>query len=132
MSKYEMDHAEVSTVLAALRFYQSLNMGEPDSRPGWVHEIATDGGTVMASLDSDGISELCERINISERKLTDEQRKVVIEKLCADRVESAESLALYLWDIMEQGFVGFSSMSDAELLECFASAFDYDFLEYEE
>lgn len=59
-----LDHAELSTVLAALRFYQSRGLGEPANRPGDIHEIATGGGTVMASLDDDGIDSLCERLNV--------------------------------------------------------------------
>lgn len=59
-----LDHSELSTVLAALRFYQSRGLGEPANRPGDIHEIATDGGTVMASLDDEGIDSLCERLNV--------------------------------------------------------------------
>ena len=59
-----LDHAELSTTLAALRYYQSRGFGEPANRPGDIHEIATDGGTVMASLDDEGIDSLCERLNV--------------------------------------------------------------------
>lgn len=60
------DHAELSTTLAALRYYQSRGLGEPANRPGDIHEIATDGGAVMASLDDEGIDSLCERLNVDD------------------------------------------------------------------
>ncbi len=56
---------ELGTVLAALRFYQDAGQGEPDSRSDGIQEIATNGGT-ETSLDSDGIDDLCERLNLGE------------------------------------------------------------------
>lgn len=58
-----LDDAEHATVLAALRFYQANGMGDPFNRSDEIHEIATNGGTVLSSLDDEGIDALCERIN---------------------------------------------------------------------
>lgn len=51
-----------NTILAALRYYQSRGMGEPGNRSDEIHDIATNGDTDI-SMDSDGIDELCQRIN---------------------------------------------------------------------
>lgn len=61
--KIELDAAELATVLAALRFYQSEGMGDPMNRTDDIHDIATNGETLTASLDDDGIDALCYRIN---------------------------------------------------------------------
>lgn len=66
MAKFEVSEAEHATILAALRFYQSYGCGEPCNRPADIHEIATNGGQVMSSLDDAGIDELCQRINTME------------------------------------------------------------------
>lgn len=58
--------ADLATILAALRFYQQAGQGDPDNRSDDIHEIATNGGEVMSSLDADGIDDLCERINAQE------------------------------------------------------------------
>jgi hypothetical protein len=34
-----------------------------------IHEIATNSGAVMSSLDDDGISQLCERLNTESQKV---------------------------------------------------------------
>ena len=57
------DLEESSTVLAALRYYQENGQGDPDNRSDAIHDIATNGGEVMSSLDDEGIDDLCERIN---------------------------------------------------------------------
>ena len=57
-----VDSAELSTILAALRYYQQEGLGDPDNRPEAIHDIATDGGENI-SLDAHGIDTLCERIN---------------------------------------------------------------------
>lgn len=62
-NQYELDDAEHATVMAALRFYQQHDQGEPGSRSDEIHDLATNGGEVMSSLNADGIDELCERIN---------------------------------------------------------------------
>lgn len=53
---------ELSTILAALRFYQENGQGDPANRSDDIHDIATDGGEIT-SLDDAGIDVLCERIN---------------------------------------------------------------------
>jgi len=66
MSTITVDDAEHATILAALRFYQQAGMGEPDNRSDEIHDIATNGGEVMASLDDAGIDALVERINFRD------------------------------------------------------------------
>jgi hypothetical protein len=55
---------ELATILAALRYYQEENMGEPDYRSDRIHAIATDDDT-ETSLDADGIDDLCMKLNTS-------------------------------------------------------------------
>lgn len=54
--------AGLSTILAALRFYQEHGQGDPANRSDELHELATCGGECI-SLDDSAIDELCERIN---------------------------------------------------------------------
>ncbi|NRC54187.1 hypothetical protein [Neoaquamicrobium sediminum] len=58
-----LDAQELATVLAALRFYQESGMGDPGNRSNAIHEIATNGDSVV-SLDADAIDALCERLNV--------------------------------------------------------------------
>tara|TARA_R110000868_G_scaffold237132_9_gene491622 strand:+ start:31258 stop:31761 length:504 start_codon:yes stop_codon:yes gene_type:complete len=53
---------ELATILAALRFYQQCGMGNPENRSAPIHDIATDGGTIL-DLDGDEIDQLCEKLN---------------------------------------------------------------------
>jgi hypothetical protein len=53
---------ELSTILAALRFYQEKGQGDPANRSDEIHDLATSGDEVT-SLDDAGIDALCERIN---------------------------------------------------------------------
>ena len=57
---------DLATILAALRFYQQGGQGDPANRSDDIHDIATNGGEVMSSLDDAGIDDLCERINAQE------------------------------------------------------------------
>jgi hypothetical protein len=54
---------ELATILAALRHYQQTGQGDPANRADMIHNIATDNGRLV-SLDSSGIDDLCNRINI--------------------------------------------------------------------
>jgi len=58
----EISDQEHATILAALRYYQENDQGEPASRSDAIHNIATDCDKVI-SLDEKGIDELCEHIN---------------------------------------------------------------------
>jgi hypothetical protein len=58
-----VDEEEFHTILAALRYYQERGQGGPFNRSARIHEIATNSGAVMSSLDEDGIDQLCERLN---------------------------------------------------------------------
>lgn len=59
---YQLDDAQHATVLAALCYYQRQGMGDPSKRDDDIHEIATNGDTVV-SLDDAGIDELRMSIN---------------------------------------------------------------------
>jgi hypothetical protein len=73
---------ELGTILAALRFYQSEGMGDPDMRTDDIHDIATDGDS-LTSLDDQGIDALCD-------KLSAEQNNVVEQM--ADHLELCKSI----------------------------------------
>jgi hypothetical protein len=59
----EAGHA---TILAALRYYQEQGLGDPANRSDEIHEIATNAGLVLASLDDQGIDALCDRLNTED------------------------------------------------------------------
>jgi len=76
-----VDDTDKATILAALRYYQQNGQGDPANRSDAIHDIATNCDQIMASLDTKGIDELCERINIASkppaRKMTrTEQRRL--------------------------------------------------------
>lgn len=56
-----LDHQEISTIIAALRFYQEYDQGNPDKRSNWIHNIATDGDSTV-SLDDCGVSQLVDKL----------------------------------------------------------------------
>ncbi len=59
-----MKSQHLNTILAALRFYQEEGLADsPVKRGDGIHDIATNGDTDI-SLDSDGIDELCELLNV--------------------------------------------------------------------
>lgn len=62
--KLSVSSQELSTILAALRYYQEENQGEPEERSDRIHAIATDDDN-ETSMNTDGIDALCERINFS-------------------------------------------------------------------
>lgn len=61
---YALDDAQHATVLAALRYYQEVGLGDPEHRSEAINDIATNSGKVT-SLDRAGIDELCEQLNIT-------------------------------------------------------------------
>lgn len=97
-----LDHAELSTVLAALRFYQSRGLGEPANRPGDIHEIATDGGTVMASLDDEGIDSLCERLNVVDCEVQPPPSANDRLRTLGERELATILASLRLWQSLDQ------------------------------
>lgn len=60
--KVKLTEQELDTILAALRYYQGMGMGEPSNRSDDIHDIATNGGKGI-SLNGEGIDALCERLN---------------------------------------------------------------------
>jgi EAL domain-containing protein (putative c-di-GMP-specific phosphodiesterase class I) len=59
-----VDHRELATILAALRFHQDENLQGGGPIPDKaVEDIATDGGT-LKPLDSQEIERLCQRLNL--------------------------------------------------------------------
>lgn len=63
MNLVNLSEAELATVLAALRFWQSK--GQLESATFGLQQIATNEGLVEP-LDSDQIDDLCEKINTDE------------------------------------------------------------------
>lgn len=53
-----------NTILAALRLYQEMGMGDPANRSDHIHDIATNGDDDI-SMDEWGIEELCQSINFA-------------------------------------------------------------------
>ncbi|HCE7247036.1 TPA: hypothetical protein NHR53_005584 [Pseudomonas aeruginosa] len=53
-----------NTILAALRLYQEMGMGDPANRSDHIHDIATNGDDEI-SMDEWGIEELCQSINFA-------------------------------------------------------------------
>lgn len=56
-----VDDQQHATILAALRYYQAQSLGDPANRPLDIHDIATNGDTVI-SLDDEGINALCKQL----------------------------------------------------------------------
>lgn len=63
MAVYSIAADELATVLAALRTYQGLGLGEPAKRSHAINDIACNQGDVI-SLDDTAIDALCERLNL--------------------------------------------------------------------
>lgn len=57
-----LSREELATILAALRYYQSMGLGDPLSRPDDIHWIATDNDQ-LTSLAAEDIDRLCEHLN---------------------------------------------------------------------
>lgn len=62
-----LDRRELSTALAALRYWQRLAFAQDERGPE--DDIASDGGTISI-LDPEEIDDLCERINVAEVNAT--------------------------------------------------------------
>lgn len=87
--KIDITSQELSTILAALRYYQEENQGEPDYRSDRIHAVATDDDT-ETSLDTDGIDELCIKLNTSGVHDDDSARPPTSS--CDDEEEEEEEL----------------------------------------
>ena len=84
-----IDHeAELHTILAALRYYQSQGMGEPENRPLWLHDIATKNDEQI-SLNAEGIDQLCQEINVEPdaEELSIEEVSTIDDALTEDLVQ---------------------------------------------
>ena len=62
MQNVSVSDEQLAAILAALRTYQQLGYSDPNQRPDDIHDIATDGDTLV-SLDDEGIDELCDLLN---------------------------------------------------------------------
>lgn len=62
-SSGEISDVELSTILAALRYYQRAVIRGSDSIPRWTQEIATNERT-LRPLNASGIDRLCEKLNL--------------------------------------------------------------------
>jgi hypothetical protein len=82
----KVDDAQHATILAALRYYQQQGMGEPLNRDADIHEISTNWGRVMSSLDEEGIDQLCQGLNAD--LIIDEKDRTYVEEHWADRVKA--------------------------------------------
>ena len=54
MMTLHVTDTEFHTILAALRYYQAHGQGDALNRPAWVHDLATNGGEILCSLDAAG------------------------------------------------------------------------------
>jgi hypothetical protein len=54
----DLSYEQLATLRAALQMYRDAGCGDPTEREDHIHELATDEGCVMASLDNDGIDQL--------------------------------------------------------------------------
>ncbi|WP_165678529.1 hypothetical protein [Metapseudomonas otitidis] len=88
-----------NTILAALRLYQEMGMGDPANRSDHVHAIATNGGDEI-SMDEWGVEELCQSINFAVAEPS-EKPIVIVRNTSDDEILVQASHAvkvLYLED----------------------------------
>ena len=82
----DLNDSQHATVLAALRYYQANGQGDPLNRRLDIHDIATNGDTVI-SLDADGIDDLCEQIN-ADGHVADPPVSVAQQRLIDDAAKA--------------------------------------------
>ncbi len=61
-------------------------------------------------------------------KLTEDQRRDLIEKLVADLYQIAPENSRYSWQLLREGFKGFDNYTEDELLGAYDDAFDASYL----
>lgn len=79
MPAINIEHTDdLSTILAALRYYQKHGQGDPANRSDDIHAIAENNGFAI-SLDADGIDRLCKHINCEPdpSPLTERERRLL-------------------------------------------------------
>jgi hypothetical protein len=64
-TRIDLTDQEISTILAALRTHQNINLGSKGMSPD-MYDIATNDGSYAPML-KDEVDELCERLNLSPR-----------------------------------------------------------------
>ncbi|MGM8936645.1 hypothetical protein ACS8E9_17500 [Pseudomonas neustonica] len=64
-----VDSADLHTIIAALRYWQESGMADPFNRSNELHELATNDGEVLSSLDDEGIDDLVYRLNTGALEL---------------------------------------------------------------
>lgn len=57
------EDADLHTIIAALRYWQQQGMCDPVNRSDVMHDLATNGGEVMSSLDDESLDELVMGLN---------------------------------------------------------------------
>ena len=60
--QFRLNHRELSTILASLRFYSEQGQCEPKNQSPWIFDIASDLGTVRP-LDGAEVYWLCAKLN---------------------------------------------------------------------
>ena len=107
MATIEIDSQDRNTILAALRTYQAAGYGEPCNRPLPIHDIATNMDCEI-SMDSAGIDDLCQRINMD----CNEMRRFKVSAVpLTDELNSLD------WDV--PGVYFFDAVGSEEALDQF-------------
>jgi hypothetical protein len=65
--------ADLHTIIAALRYWQQQGMCDPVNRSDGMHDLATNGGEVLSSLDDEALDELVVNLNFGTLMLVREK-----------------------------------------------------------
>jgi hypothetical protein len=82
MTTFTVNDQQHATIIAALNFYYTHGQGDPANRSDEIHDLATNGDTVI-SLDNHGIDQLIMYLNNGEREWLEAFKKEFNEKLAA-------------------------------------------------
>lgn len=124
MKSFQLNDQQHTTIIAALRFYQSKGQDQPTNRDGWIDDLATNGHT-QPSLDDAGIDELVEHLHYGGSTDLDAFKSyfgVAAEdsarRMCGAPVDDAgTSLAAFKADFDAK----LAAMSDNELIAAYAA-----------
>ncbi|MDQ1090653.1 hypothetical protein QE400_000066 [Xanthomonas sacchari] len=98
---------------------QSILLGESG------HEAVRAICTALAAPAQANFGQFREAVETTS--LTEDERNELISKLAEDILQSARNDRKFLENIILDGFEGFSTRSDEDLLRCHVDAFDEDF-----